>query len=79
MKTYPVKGVIVELGKTSRLDITLMYPDGNLGTLGEEDRFTTDVFARIAQKPIPIGPTPRLGNGRPDLSVSGWGSTRRHY
>ena len=68
MKTYLVKGVIVELRKTSRLDITLMYPDGNLGTLGEEDRFTANAFSGIAQKPIPIGPTPRLRDGRPDLS-----------
>lgn len=39
MRAYLAKGIIVNPGKTARLDITLLLPDANLGTLGEEDRF----------------------------------------
>lgn len=68
MKDYLAKGVIVKPGETVRLDITLLLPEGNLGTLGEEDRFTASAAAMLRRKPIPKGPTPRMPNGKPDLS-----------
>jgi len=73
MKNYEAKGFIVEAAKTSRLDITMSQPDGYLGTLGEEDRFTASSFALIGQKPVPTGPTPRLPDGKPDFSGFWWG------
>jgi Carboxypeptidase regulatory-like domain len=72
MKKYEAKGFIVEAGKPSRLDITMVQPEGYLGTLGEEDRFTASSFARIGQKPVPVGSTPRLPDGKPDLSGFWW-------
>jgi hypothetical protein len=73
MKKYDTKGYIVEASKISRLNITMTQPEGYLGTLGEEDRFTASSFALIGQKPVPVGPAPRLPDGKPDLSGFWWG------
>lgn len=73
MKQYSAKDFIVGAAKTSRLDITMVQPEGYLGTLGEEDRFTASSFALIGRKPVPMGPTPRLPDGKPDLSGFWWG------
>lgn len=72
MKNYAVEGILVAAGKIVRLDITMSQPEGYLGTLGEEDRFTASWFARIGAKPVPQGPTPRLPDGKPDLSGFWW-------
>lgn len=72
MKKFTAKGFIVEAAKTSRLDITMVQPEGYLGTLGEEDRFTASSFSLIGQRPVPLGPTPRLTDGKPDFSGFWW-------
>ena len=77
MRKYDAKGFMVEAGKTSRLDITMLQPDGYLGTLGEEDRFTARAFDRIGHKPVPAGPTPRLPDGKPDFSGFWWADRPR--
>src|SRR5579871_2574839 len=76
MKKFEQKALAVEAAKTSRLDITLK-PAG-LGTLGEDDRFSAAYFDSLPKKATPVGPTPRLADGTPDLSgywISGKGDS----
>jgi hypothetical protein len=50
-------------GQTVRLDISLV--DYQFGTLGDGREFRID---QLSPHPTPSGPTPRMPNGKPDLS-----------
>jgi Carboxypeptidase regulatory-like domain len=65
MKRYVRQDIAVQAEKILRLDITL-EDGGQLGTVGDGDRFTA---ALRQNKPAPpSGPTPRMQDGKPDLS-----------
>jgi hypothetical protein len=66
MKNFVKKDFAVAATEASRLDVTLVA-SANLGTLGDGDRFTLAVQRRMGSAP-PSGPTPRLPDGKPDLS-----------
>jgi hypothetical protein len=55
------------LAGSARLDVKLADTD-TLGTLGDGDRFSAAFFAAQKRPPPPTGPTPRLPDGKPDLS-----------
>ncbi len=61
---YVQKNVTVQAGRTERLDITLKYST-NMGTLGDD---IGAVSNGMRAKVIPTGPTPRMPDGKPDLS-----------
>jgi hypothetical protein len=65
MKEFDQKDFAVKTGMTSSLDV-ILHQNGH-GTLGDGDRFTATVYSQAAKAP-PSGPTPRLANGKPDLS-----------
>ena len=58
---FSQKSVVVESGRTVRVDITLRGYGGLADNLGE-------VAELLRAKPVPTGPTPRMPNGKPDLS-----------
>src|SRR5215471_21311572 len=62
MKPYVRREIAVRTGQSVRVDITLQ-DDVRLGTLGDGGRF----FQRRRPAP-PTGPTPRMPDGKPDLS-----------
>jgi hypothetical protein len=62
MKNYVQENIVAHKGQTVRVDITLQ-DNAQLGTLGDGDR-----FARARKIVPPMGPTPRMPNGTPDLS-----------
>ncbi|HEX4278758.1 MAG TPA: carboxypeptidase-like regulatory domain-containing protein [Bryobacteraceae bacterium] len=62
------KGIAVESAKTLQLDIH-MEDTSQLSTLGE-DRLAAAANAR--RHAPPSGPTPRMANGKPDLSGTWW-------
>jgi hypothetical protein len=63
--TYIQKNVTVEAGRTLQLDIA-MKVEGNLATLGDQPiSLLNGIRARAT---IPTGPTPRMADGKPDLS-----------
>jgi hypothetical protein len=66
MKEFVKKDVVVAAA-ASRLDVKLMDGD-SLGTLGDGDRFSHAFFANQKGPSPPIGPTPHLPDGKPDLS-----------
>ena len=62
MKSYIRPDIAVGTGQPLRVDITLQ-DDVRLGTLGDGSRFTQ------RRRPVPpVGPTPRMPDGKPDLS-----------
>jgi hypothetical protein len=62
MKNYIRPDFAVRTGQPMRVDITLQ-DDMRLGTLGDGSRFTQP------KRPAPpVGPTPRMPDGKPDLS-----------
>jgi hypothetical protein len=67
MKNFVKKDVAVVAAEASRLDVKLV-DGGGLGTLGDGDRFTAAFFAALKRPPPPTGPTPRLPDGKPNLS-----------
>jgi hypothetical protein len=62
MRDYVRPDVAVRPGQRIRVDVTLK-DDVRLGTLGDGGR-----FAQRRRPAPPAGPTPRLTNGKPDLS-----------
>jgi Carboxypeptidase regulatory-like domain len=62
MKDYVRQDVAVGSAQRVRVDVTLQ-DDVRLGTLGDGGR-----FAQRRRPPPPVGPTPRMGDGKPDLS-----------
>jgi hypothetical protein len=62
MKPYVRQGVEIRSGQPVRADITLQ-DDVRLGTLGDGGR-----FAQRKKPPPPAGTTPRMPDGKPDLS-----------
>jgi hypothetical protein len=62
MKGYARQDVAVGAGQRVRLDVTLQ-DDVRLGTLGDGGR-----FAQRRRPAPPAGPTPRMSDGKPDLS-----------
>jgi hypothetical protein len=62
MKPYTGQNIAIRSGQPVRVDITLQ-DDVRLGTLGDGGRF----FQRRRPAP-PAGPTPRMPDGKPDLS-----------
>jgi len=62
MKNYVRPSVAVRAGQPVRVDITL-EDNVQLGTLGDGDR-----FAQRRRPAPPSGPTPRMPDGKPDLS-----------
>lgn len=67
MKNFVKKDLAVAAAETSRLDVKLV-DGGGLGTLGEGDRLSAAFYASLKRPPPPTGPTPRLPDGKPDLS-----------
>jgi len=63
LKTYQRKGIVIEAAQVLRLDIALEEAR-QLSTLGEDPASLTAEF----EKPPPSGPTPRMPDGKPDLS-----------
>jgi hypothetical protein len=64
-RPYSRKDVVVQPGQTLRLDIRLQ-DSVTLNTLGED---RASLAAALAKRPPPPeGPTPRLADGKPDLS-----------
>jgi hypothetical protein len=61
-KTERRKGIVISAGVGQRLDIAMPW-GGNLGTPGDDFN-----FAVRANHPMPNGPTPRAGDGKPDFS-----------
>jgi hypothetical protein len=57
------KNIVVATAGTVQLDLRIDW-GGNLGTIGDDD--TT--ILRNNRKPAPAGPTPRMPDGKPDLS-----------
>jgi hypothetical protein len=69
MKPYTKKALAVAVASTIRLDVTLLIEDGiTLGTLGDLDRRSIALFNALRKTPPPDGPSPRLPDGKPDLS-----------
>ncbi|HEY7338898.1 MAG TPA: carboxypeptidase-like regulatory domain-containing protein [Bryobacteraceae bacterium] len=62
MKNYVRSSVAVRAGQPVRVDVTLQ-DNVQLGTLGDGDR-----FAQRRRPAPPVGPTPRMPGGKPDLS-----------
>ena len=62
MKPYVQQGIDIRAGQAVRADITLQ-DDVRLGTLGDGGR-----FAQRKKPAPPVGPTPRMPDGNPDLS-----------
>ena len=62
MKPFVRSGVAVRTGQPVRVDITLQ-DDLRLGTIGDGGR-----FAQRRRPPPPAGPTPRMPDGKPDLT-----------
>jgi hypothetical protein len=62
MKSYVRQGIALRSGQLVRLDVTLQ-DDVRLGTLGDGGR-----FAQRRRPAPPVGPTPRMPDGKPDLS-----------
>src|SRR5215469_10027194 len=62
MKNYVQEGIAVRTGQPARVDIRLQ-DSVQLGTLGDGDR-----FAQRRRPAPPSGPTPRMLDGKPDLS-----------
>ena len=62
MKPYVRQGIGIRSGQPFRVDITLQ-DDVRLGTLGDGGR-----FAQRRRPASPAGPTPRMPDGKPDLS-----------
>jgi hypothetical protein len=60
---FTQQNVIVDGGQTVRLDVSLV--DYQFGTLGDGREFRID---QLSPHPTPSGPTPRMPNGKPDLS-----------
>src|SRR5262249_1518139 len=65
---YEQKAVRVEAGKVSSLDVRLQEGT-QLSTLGE-DRTSIEADAKLHAPPA--GPTPRMPDGKPDLSGVWW-------
>jgi hypothetical protein len=61
MKRYSRPDTAVRAAQAVRVDITLQ-DSFQLGTFGDGDRFL------LPKKPAPAGPTPRMPDGKPDLS-----------
>jgi hypothetical protein len=62
MKDYARSDIAVRAGQRVRVNVTLQ-DDVRLGTLGDGSRFS------LVKRPAPpAGPTPRMANGKPDLS-----------
>jgi hypothetical protein len=68
LSAFNKKGVAVETAKMLELDIR-MEDTSQLSTLGE-DRLAAAANAR--RHAPPTGPTPRMANGKPDLSGTWW-------
>jgi hypothetical protein len=62
MKNYVRQDIAVRTGQPVRADVTLL-DNVQLSTLGDGDR-----FARPQRATPPSGPTPRMPDGKPDLS-----------
>ena len=62
MKDYAQPDIVVRSGQRVRVNVTLQ-DDVRLGTLGDGSR-----FAQVRRPAPPVGPTPRMANGKPDLS-----------
>jgi Carboxypeptidase regulatory-like domain len=68
LKGFERKGVAVLAAKTQQLDIRLEETT-QLGTLGED---TLAIQADAKKHAPPSGPTPRMADGKPDLSGTWW-------
>ena len=66
------KNVIVDAGVTLRLDVRMEWA-ANLGTVGDDD----STILR-SSRPVPVGPTPRTPDGKPDFSGMWNGSNDAH-
>jgi hypothetical protein len=70
-KEYNRKDVVIQAGQTARVDVP-MGDFISLDTLGE-DRLSVGLFMLSRPQP-PTGPTPRMPDGKPDLSGQWYGS-----
>lgn len=69
MKNFLKKDIAVGAAGVSRVNVKMVSAGGQtLGTLGDGDRFSAAFFAAQKTPPPPVGPTPRLADGTPDLS-----------
>ncbi len=57
------KDIPVQAGQTARVEIQLS--DTQLNTLGDGG---DDFVKLVSERPAPVGPTPRMGDGKPDLN-----------
>ena len=62
MKEYARSDITIRAGQRAGVNVTLQY-DVRLGTLGDGSR-----FSQVRRPPPPVGPTPRMADGKPDLS-----------
>ena len=68
LKPYARKDVAVQAAKIQQLDIKL-EENTQLSTLGEDP---LAIAADAKKHAPPVGPTPRMANGKPDLSGTWW-------
>ena len=66
MKPYSRQDIAIRSGQPVRLDISLQ-DNAQLGTLGDGSR-----FSQVRRPAPPAGPTPRMPDGKPDLSGFWW-------